>query len=52
MDSKELRFCVSVDCPKLKSGKCSVKECRYPDKKLAVEERIAKLQEVKHGGNS
>jgi len=51
LNSRELRFCLSIDCAQLKTGKCPAKECQYPDKKVAVEERIARLSEVKYGGN-
>lgn len=52
LESKELRYCLSIDCNQLKNRKCKAKECPNSDKKVAIQEKRAMLIEVKHGGNS
>ena len=49
MDTKQMRFCVSIACKKLVKRECTAKECEHPDKEAAIGKR---MQEVKHGGNS
>ncbi len=47
MDSKQMRFCLSIRCTELKGRECGLKECKHPDKDQAIAER---RQEVAHGG--
>ena len=52
MESRKLRYCKSIACEHLKGSECKVEQCEHSDIKKALEERRAKLLEVKHGSGA
>lgn len=52
LDSKKLRFCMSIACDELSGTECKAKECKELDKVEALAQLRKKQKEVKHGGNS
>ena len=52
MDTRQLRFCLSIACAQLKGQECQVEECVHPDVAKALEERREQLREVKYGGHA
>lgn len=46
IDARQIRFCRSIACDKLKGLECQVDNCEQPDREKAIAERLAKLKEV------